>query len=64
MQGIDFIALDFETATGKRASICEAGIWYKTVKWLKLNHGWYVLKSHIIVHYVLLVTSMILGAIS
>ena len=26
MQGIDFIAIDFETATGKRASICEAGI--------------------------------------
>lgn len=26
MQKIDFIAIDFETATGKRASICEAGI--------------------------------------
>ena len=26
MQGIDFIAIDFETATGQRASICEAGI--------------------------------------
>ena len=26
MQGINFIAIDFETATGKRASICEAGI--------------------------------------
>ena len=26
MQGTDFIAIDFETATGKRASICEAGI--------------------------------------
>lgn len=23
---LDFIAIDFETATGKRASICEAGI--------------------------------------
>ena len=26
MQGVNFIAIDFETATGKRASICEAGI--------------------------------------
>lgn len=26
MQGLDFIAIDFETATGKRDSICEAGI--------------------------------------
>lgn len=26
MRGIDFIAIDFETATGRRASICEAGI--------------------------------------
>ena len=26
MQGINFIAIDFETATGKRASICEVGI--------------------------------------
>ena len=26
MQGINFIAIDFEIATGKRASICEAGI--------------------------------------
>ena len=26
MEGLDFIAIDFETATGKRASICEAGI--------------------------------------
>ena len=26
MQGLNFIAIDFETATGKRASICEAGI--------------------------------------
>lgn len=26
MEGLDFIAKDFETATGKRASICEAGI--------------------------------------
>ena len=64
MQGIDFIAIDFETATGKRTSICEAGIWYKTVKWLKLNHGWFVQKSHIIVPCALLVTSMILGVIS
>ena len=26
MEGLDFIAIDFETATGKRSSICEAGI--------------------------------------
>ena len=26
MQGLNFIAIDFETATGSRASICEAGI--------------------------------------
>lgn len=26
MRGINFIAIDFETATGKRASVCEAGI--------------------------------------
>ncbi|MBQ0080417.1 MAG: 3'-5' exonuclease [Alistipes sp.] len=26
MDGINFIAIDFETATGKRSSICEAGI--------------------------------------
>ena len=26
MQGLNFIAIDLETATGKRASICEAGI--------------------------------------
>ena len=26
MQGKNYIAIDFETATGKRASICEAGI--------------------------------------
>jgi DNA polymerase III subunit epsilon len=26
MDGLNFIAIDFETATGKRASICEAGI--------------------------------------
>ena len=25
-QGIDFIAIDFETATGQHASVCEAGI--------------------------------------
>lgn len=26
MKGLDFIAIDFETATAKRSSICEAGI--------------------------------------
>ena len=26
MQEVNFIAIDFETATGKRTSICEAGI--------------------------------------
>ena len=26
IDGLDFIAIDFETAIGKRSSICEAGI--------------------------------------
>ena len=26
MQGVDFVAIDFETATAQRSSICEAGI--------------------------------------
>ena len=26
MRGLSFVAIDFETATGRRASICEAGI--------------------------------------
>lgn len=26
MDGLNFIAIDFETATGKRASVCEVGI--------------------------------------
>ena len=26
MQGLDFIAIDFETATGRRASVCGAGV--------------------------------------
>ena len=26
MPGLDFIAIDFETATGRRASVCEAGV--------------------------------------
>lgn len=26
IEGLNFIAIDFETATGKRASICEVGI--------------------------------------
>lgn len=30
MNDINFIAIDFETATGKRASICEAGIYHTT----------------------------------
>ena len=46
MQGINFIAIDFETATGKRASICEAGICVvrngevtKTRSWLVRPQG-------------------------
>ena len=27
---MNFIAIDFETANGKRASICEAGIYHTT----------------------------------
>ncbi len=30
MNDINFIAIDFETATGKRASICEAGSYHTT----------------------------------
>ena len=30
MNDINFIAIDFETATGKRASICEGGIYHTT----------------------------------
>ena len=30
MNDINFKAIDFETATGKRASICEAGIYHTT----------------------------------
>ena len=48
MQGINFIAIDFETATGKRASICEAGICVvrdgkiqETRSWLVRPHGNY-----------------------
>ena len=26
MRGLNFVAIDFETATGRRASVCEAGI--------------------------------------
>lgn len=37
-EGLDFIAIDFETATGKRASICEAGmeLSLKSGVWLAL----------------------------
>lgn len=48
MQGLNFIAIDFETATGKRASICEAGICIvyegkiaKTCSWLVRPQGNY-----------------------
>jgi len=46
MDGLNFIAIDFETATGKRASICEAGICVvrdgliaETLSWLVRPEG-------------------------
>ena len=47
MNSLDFIAIDFETATGKRASICEAGICLvkDVVRLQKPNRGWYDLRT-------------------
>ena len=42
MQGINFIAIDFETATGKRASICEAGICVVRDGEIVETHSWLV----------------------
>lgn len=57
MQGINFIAIDFETATGKRASICEAGICVvrdgkvvKTRSWLVRPEGNYYSYWNIQIH--------------
>lgn len=57
MQGINFIAIDFETATGKRASICEAGICavrdgkiQETRSWLVRPHGNYYSYWNIRIH--------------
>ena len=57
MQGINFTAIDFETATGKRASICEAGICVvrdgkiqETRSWLVRPQGNYYSYWNIQVH--------------
>ena len=54
MQGLNFIAIDFETATGKRASVCEAGICVvkdgkvvETKSWLvRPNQYWWLIMQH------------------
>lgn len=57
MKGLDFIAIDFETATGKRASICEAGICVvkdgkvvETKSWLVRPEGNYYDYRNIQIH--------------
>lgn len=57
MKGLNFIAIDFETATGKRASICEAGICVvrdgkivKTRSWLVRPEGNYYSYQNIRIH--------------
>jgi len=42
VQGLDFIAIDFETATGGRASVCEAGICVVRDGRIKETHSWLV----------------------
>ncbi len=42
MQGVDFIAIDFETATGSRASVCEAGICVVGDGRVRTTHSWLV----------------------
>lgn len=42
MRGINFIAIDFETATGKHASICEAGICIVRNDEIAETHSWLV----------------------
>ena len=42
MQGLNFIAIDFETATGRRASVCEAGICVVRDGKVVETHSWLV----------------------
>jgi DNA polymerase III subunit epsilon len=42
MKGLNFIAIDFETATGKRSSICEAGICVVKDGQVKETKSWLV----------------------
>ena len=42
VQGLDFIAIDFETATGGRASVCEAGICVVRDGRIKETRSWLV----------------------
>ena len=57
MSGVDFIAIDFETATGRRASVCEAGICVvangkviETRSWLVRPEGNLYNRFNIMVH--------------
>lgn len=42
MQGVDFVAIDFETATSDRASICEAGICVVRDGKIVATQSWFV----------------------
>lgn len=42
IQGLNFIAIDFETATSRRASVCEAGICVVKDGEIKETKSWYV----------------------
>ena len=42
MRGLDFVAIDFETATGYRASVCEAGICVVRNGRIVETHSWLV----------------------
>ena len=45
MNNINFIAIDFETATAKRhLSVKQVYVWQKEERWLKPSRGWCVPK--------------------
>lgn len=51
MQGVNFIAIDFETATAKRASICEAGICVVKDGKIKETRSWLVRPENNLYNY-------------
>lgn len=51
MQKINFIAIDFETATGKRSSICEAGICVVREGRIGETKSWLVRPPENLYHY-------------